>query len=327
MRDEDIRERWGQYFSWLMNEDNPRVETEERVPNQGLTAPINEAETERELNGMKSGKAVGSDEIPAEVWKCLGWFGVVTLCKLFNSIMITETIPSAWRDSILVPIFKEKGDIQECHNYRGIKLLTHTFKIWERVLDRRVIVCTEIHESQFGFMPGRNTTDAIFIIKQTIEQYREGQKDICVTFIDLEKAYDRVPREEIWRTMRERLVPEKDVKLVQDMYIGCRTKVRTVAGESSKFNVEVGLHHGSALSPYLFLILMDVLTERVRKEAPVSMLFADDIVLCGDKYMDMTEYLESWRKALEEREMRVSRPKPSSWIFLSNIMPNETNHK
>ena len=62
MRDEDIRERWGQYFSWLMNEENPRVETDEREPNQGLTAPINEAETERALKGMKSGKAVGSDD-------------------------------------------------------------------------------------------------------------------------------------------------------------------------------------------------------------------------------------------------------------------------
>ena len=190
----------------------------------------------------------------------LGWFGVVTLCKLFNSIMITETIPSAWRDSVLVPIFKEKGDIQECKNYRGMKLLTHTFKIWERVLDRRVRECTDIHESQFGFMPGRSTTDAIFILKQTIEQYREGQKDICVTFIDLEKAYDRArgrrsgePRGRGWYQ--------------KNMYTGCRTKVRTVAGESSKFNSEVGLHQGSALSPYLFLILMDVLTERVRKEA------------------------------------------------------------
>ena len=138
-----------------MNEDIPRVETEEREPNQGLTAPINEAETDRALNCMKSGKAVGSDEIPAEVWKCLGWFGVVTLCKLFNSIIITDTIPSAWRDSVLVPIFKEKGDIQECKNYRGIKLLVHTFKTRERVLDRRVRECTDIHESQCGFMPGR----------------------------------------------------------------------------------------------------------------------------------------------------------------------------
>ena len=229
--------------------------------------------------------------------------------------MITETIPSAWGDSVLVHIFKEKGDIQECNNYRGIKVLTHTFKIWERVLDRRVIECTDIHESQFGFMPGRSTIDAIFILKQTIEQYREGQKDICVTFIDLEKAYDRVPREEIWRTMSEGMVPEQYVKLVHDMYTGCRTKVRTVAGESSKFNVEVDLHQGSALSPYLFLILMAVLTERVRKEAPVSMLFADAIVLCGDRDVDMTEYLESRRKALEERGMRVSRPKTQFMDF------------
>ena len=113
MRDKDIRERWGQYFSWLMHEENPRVETDEREPNQGLTAPINEADTERAFRGMKSAMAVGSDEIPAEVWKCLGWVGVVTLCKMFNSIMNTETIPSAWRDSVLVPVFKENGDIQE----------------------------------------------------------------------------------------------------------------------------------------------------------------------------------------------------------------------
>ena len=99
-----------------------------------------------------------------EVWKCLGWFGVVTRLDGL------ETIPSAWRDSVLVPIFKEKGYIQEYNNYRGIKLLTHTFKMWERVLDRRVRECTDIHESQFGFMPERSTTDAIFILKQTIEQ-------------------------------------------------------------------------------------------------------------------------------------------------------------
>ena len=89
-----------------------------------------------------------------EVWKCLGWFGVVTICKLFNSIMITETIPSAWRDSLLVPIFKEKGDIQEYKNYRGIKLLTHTFKIWERVLDRQVIECTDIRRGSSFWLRG-----------------------------------------------------------------------------------------------------------------------------------------------------------------------------
>ena len=171
-------------------------------------------------------------------------------------------------------------------------------------MDRRLKQCTNIHESQFGFMPGRSTTDAIFILKQTIEKHREGQKNIRVTFIDLQKAYNRKPREEVWRCLRERNVPEKYIRILQDMYWGCKTVVCSAAGESNSFGVEVGLHQGSALSPYL-----DVLTEDLRKDVPGSMMFADDIVLCGDDETDMTEYLETWRRALEDRGMTISRPK------------------
>ena len=87
--------------------------------------------------------------------------------------------------------------------------------------------------------------------------------------------------------------------------------VRSAAGESNIFGVEVGLHQGSALSPYMFIRLMDVLTEDVRKDVPESMMFAhaDDIVLCGDDETDMAEYLETWRRALEDRGTRISRPK------------------
>ena len=129
--------------------------------------------------------------------------------------------------------------------------------------------------------------------------------------MDIEKAYDRVPREEIWRCTRERNVPEKYVKLIQDMYRGCQTKVRSAAGESGSFTMDVGLHQGSALSPYLFLILI----EGVWKEVPESMMFADDIVLCGGREVDMTEYLDTWRKSMEERGMRVRRPKTQFYGF------------
>ena len=105
-------------------------------------------------------------------------------------------------------------------------------------MDGRIRQCTTIHESQFGFMPGRSTTYAIFILKQTIEKHREGQKNIRLTFIDLEKAYDRIPREEIWRCSKERNMPEKYIRLVQDMYRGSKTVVRSAAGESNCFGVE-----------------------------------------------------------------------------------------
>ena len=74
-------------------------------------------------------------------------------------------------------------------------------------------------------------------------------------------------------------MPEKYIRLVQNIR-GCKTIERSAAGESNNLGVEVGLHQGSALSTYMFILLMDVLTEDVRK--PGSMMFADDIVLCGD---------------------------------------------
>ena len=104
------------------------------------------------------------------------------------------------------------------------------------------------------------------------------------------------------------------VRLIQDMYQGRKTVVRST-GESNSFEVEGGLHQGSALSPYLFLLMMDVLTQDVRKDVPGAMMFADDIVLCGDDEIDMTEYLQNWMKALEERGMRISRPKTQFMDF------------
>ena len=93
------------------------------------------------------------------------------------------------------------------------------------------------------------------------------------------------------------------------MYRGCKTVVRSAAGENNIFGVEVGLHQGSALSPYVLLLLMEVLTEDVRKDVLGSIMLADDIVLCGDDETDMTEYLETRRRALEDRGLRISRTK------------------
>jgi hypothetical protein len=67
-----------------------------------------------------------------------------------------------WNRSILVPIFKNKGDVQSCTNYRGIKLMTQTMNIWERIIEHRLRGVTNVTENQFGFMTGRLTMDVIF---------------------------------------------------------------------------------------------------------------------------------------------------------------------
>ena len=79
-------------------------------------------------------------------------------------------------------------------------------------------------------MNGKSTTDAIFVLIQLQETYREGQQDLHCVFIDLEKAYDRVPREELYWCMRDKGVPEKYIRLVKDMNHQCETMVRCAAG-------------------------------------------------------------------------------------------------
>ncbi|KAK3506414.1 hypothetical protein QTP70_001191 [Hemibagrus guttatus] len=93
------------------------------------------------------------------------------------------------------------------------------------------------------------------------------------------------------------------------MYERSRTVVRCAVGQTEEFKVEVGLHQGSALSPFLFAIVMDQLSEEVRQESPWTMMFADDIVICSESREQVEENLERWRFALERRGMKVSHSK------------------
>ncbi|KAK3574634.1 hypothetical protein QTP86_011546 [Hemibagrus guttatus] len=142
--------------------------------------------------------------------------------------------------------------------------------------------------------------------REGLVQYRDGQRELHCVFVDLEKAYDRVPREELWYCMRKSGVAEKYVREVQDMYERSRTVVRCAVGQTEEFKVEVGLHQGSALSLFLFAIVMDQLSEEVRQQSPWTMMFADDIVICSESREQVEENLERWRVALERRGIKVS---------------------
>ncbi|KAK3572536.1 hypothetical protein QTP86_034561, partial [Hemibagrus guttatus] len=242
-------------------------------------------------------------------WSLLNILASVSDLTLFNRVLESERMPEEWRRSVLVPIFKNKGDVQSCSNYRGIKLMSHTMKLWERLVEARLRKVVEICEQQYGFMPRKSTTDAIFALRILMEKYRDGQRELHCVFVDLEKAYDRVPREELWYCMRKSGVAEKYVRVVQDMYERSRTVVRCAVGQTEEFKVEVGLHQGSALSPFLFAIVMDQLSEEVRQESPWTMMFADDIVICSESREQVEENLERWRFALERRGMKVSHSK------------------
>ena len=187
--------------------------------------------------------------------------------------------------------------------------MLHSLKIWERVIENRLRGTVTMSDQQFGLMPSRSTTDAIFALRQLMEKCRKGKRSLHYVFIDLEKAYDRVQRMEVWNCLREKEVDEDVIRLIQDMYEGSRSRIRTVAGVTEDFEVKLGLHQGLALSPLLFAIVMHCITGPLQRDAPWDMLFSDYCVLCGETCDEVERRPENWKKTKKDRGMRVSRGK------------------
>jgi Reverse transcriptase (RNA-dependent DNA polymerase) len=93
-------------------------------------------------------------------------------------------------------------------------------------------------------MPGRSTMDAIFLIRQLMERHQEQKKDLHMIFIDLEKAYDKFPRNIMWWALKRKLVPTKYVTLIKDMYTNAVICVRECDDDSDTFPIKIGLHQG-----------------------------------------------------------------------------------
>ena len=141
-------------------------------------------------------------------------------------------------------------------------------KVMEHILATIIRTQVDIDAMQFGFMPGRGTTDAIFILRQIHEKYLGKHKDLYFAFVDLEKALDREPRKVLWWALRRVGVDERLIRTIHAMYTNAKSSVRINGQFSPWFNVQVGVHQGSVLSPLLFIIVMEALSRHFRTGSP-----------------------------------------------------------
>ena len=175
-------------------------------------------------------------------------------------------------------------------------------KILKRIVDRLIRQLVSIDDSQFGFVPGRGTTDAIFVVRQLQEKYLAANKRLYMAFVDLKKVFDRVPRKVIWWALRKLGVEEWIERLVQGMYANAWRHVHVGEGYSEEFEVKVGVHQESVLSPLLFIIVLEALPREFGSGVPWEDLYADDLVIITESLEECVRRLSTWKKARRRKD-------------------------
>ena len=300
-----VAERWREYFNGLVNSESDHQITE-CDPVSGPVEDTTDTEVEVAISKMKSKRATGPSGISAEMFKAMEMVGFNEVTLAFKEIEFEERIPKNWKYSTTIALFKGKGDALDCTKYRGLRLLEHGFKIYEKVLEEKLRKITHIGENQFGFRPAKSTIDAIFIVRQLQEKYMEKKKKLYHIFVDLEKAFDKIPRKAIVWALRRQLVPEILIRRVMMLYEDSRSKMRAAGEESESFPINVGVHQGSALSPLLFILIMEEATKECQDEALWHLLYADDLVLTAESKEEVERKFLEWKRPLETRGMKVN---------------------
>ena len=298
--------RWMEYFGQLhqpVTSQHPTVPIQQAtVYNIACGEPTKE-EIMLSINHLKNKKAPGEDNIPAEIYKTCSTVLLDSLHKLFCCIWESETFPSDWSTSILLPLPK-RGDKSLCQNYRGISLIDTAAKIFTSVLLRRISAerNSRTRPNQGGFRPGMGCVDQIFTLRRILEHRFKFQQPIAACFVDFKSAFDSLDRDALWNILLSDGVPSKIVNLLRSYYTQTKARVRVYGEESDEFSVDTGVRQGCPLSPVLFNFVIDwIMSHALEDYAGVQvdattwisdLEYADDVVVLGDDYGDLQVVLQ-----------------------------------
>ena len=323
----EVKKRWMEHFSESLEGDRREVDMvlEEREIEVGLSEEITEEEIRRAIARLKRGKAAGVCGI--YTGRNEGRDTVVRwLHIIFNIVWEKGKAPEYWQKAVIVAIHK-KGSKKLCKNYRGISLLSIPGKIFAKILDARIRQVTEgqVMEEQAGFRVGRGCRDQIFVMRQLAEKTLEKDGKMYAAFIDPEKAYDKVWREDMWRTLATYGVSGKLLRAVKALYENSKARVRVEDELMECFEVQQGVRQGCPLSPWLFNVFLDMVAQEARAQfngevrldkcTMQLLMFADDTVLLAETEEDLQHNVKEFSEAVKRHRLAMNTDKTTTMVF------------
>ena len=221
-----------------------------------LEAEPTYAETLQAVRAMANWKVPGADSLPVELLKLDGPTREPGVPKHFHAILVRvwrgEEISQEWKDATIKVLHKKSGR-SDCNNLRGISLVFHAGKVLLKIVANRLNDFCEVQQilpEQCGFRPA---IDMLFVVRRLQELGRQREIPLYMCFADLQKAYDSVNRELLWKVLAWTGVTSVMIGVIRQFCDGMRARVRMDDGELSEwFEVTQGLRQGCVLLPLLF---------------------------------------------------------------------------
>ena len=263
MEENEVMDRWKEHVEELF-EDVRDEQMQLDVRMEG--PPILKEEIERAMQKMKAGKSTGGDKVNIEMLNAVKTFSIEKITKLANTIYEDGNLTEEMCKSIFITIPKKPGTL-ECNKHRTISIMSQITKIILRVIMERVRakIRGEVAEEQYGFVEGKGTRNAIFILRMLSERAIEVQKDLYFCFIDYEKAFDRVKHENLIKMLKNINIDGKDLRIIKNLYWSQKAAVRVGDGQSDWIEIMRGVRQGCVMSPDLFALYGELIMRAIRE--------------------------------------------------------------
>ena len=315
-------ETWEEHFSRTLNKSGAEAAYQVKAANSITEArvQITTNEIQDAIKCAKKGKAAGPDGIFTEHLKETQELLLPIWTKLFNQCLKTGSIPDSWRTAQMTILYKGKGHTADPNSYRGIALQNTIFKIFSKILTKRLITEVDqfIPDCQFGFREKRSTLQAVKVLQEEAEQalrYKKGKYH--AVFIDYRKAFDLINRDILITKLKQMLGDTHPLaSMIEAILAYNYIIINDGAALSERVRQTNGVPQGDPMSPLLFNILTADIIYIVKDLPTVKLImYADDMALGSHCKKDLQSALEKLELWANKNSFEINKEKTVHMVF------------